>query len=108
MRPEQQVGGEVEGVRVLARRMAGRDVEGLEVVPLGLDLRAELDLIPERLEDRFDLALHLCKHVDVATTDRRAGKRDVDRLRLGDVGQPRLLLLMALAPPPLLPYPPCP
>src|SRR6266478_1028434 len=96
MRPEQQVGGEVEGVPVLARRMAGRDVEGFEVVPLGLDLRAELDLIAERLEDSFDLALHLREHVDVAATDRRAGKRDVDRLRLGDVGQPRLLELVTL------------
>ena len=76
--------------------MAGRDVEGLEVVPLGLDLGAELDLVAQRLEHCLDLPLHLREHVDVATTGGRAWKRDVDRLGLGDVGQPRVLELLTL------------
>src|SRR6266849_865740 len=96
MRPEQKVRREVERIPVLARRMAGRDVERLEVVPLGLDLRAELDLVAQRFEHRLDLALHLGEHVDVAATDRRAWKRDVDRLRLGDVRQSRLIELVTL------------
>src|SRR6266851_4222023 len=96
MRPEQKVRREVERIPVLARRMAGRDVERLDVVPLGLDLRAELDLVAQRFEHCLDLALHLREHVDVAAADRRAWKRDVDRLRFGDLGQPRFLELVPL------------
>src|SRR5713101_916747 len=96
MRPQQQIGSEVEGVPVLARRVARWDVEGLEVVPLGLDLRPELDLVAQGFEHGLDLALHLREDVDVSATQRRAWERDVDRLRFGDVGQPRVLEFDAL------------
>src|SRR6266568_2771669 len=91
MRPQQKIRGEVEGVPVFPRRVSGGDVQGLEVVPLGLDLRPELDLVAQRLEHRFDLALDLREHVGVPAPQGRSGKRDVDRLCLGDVGEMRIL-----------------
>ncbi len=75
--------------------MALGEVEGLEVVPLGLDLGAELDLVAEALEHGLDLAPDLGEDMNVAASERRPGKRDVDRLRLGDIGQPRTLELRA-------------
>src|SRR3984893_2177119 len=85
MRAQEQLGCEVEGVPVLAGGMAGRDVERFEVVPLGLDLGAELDVVAEALEDSLDLPLHLREHVDVPASERWTGERDVDCLGLGDV-----------------------
>ncbi len=75
--------------------MSLRDVERLEVVPLGLDLGSELHLVAERLEDRLDLPPHLGQHVDVTAAQRRAWERDVDGLGLGQVGEPRGLQLRA-------------
>src|SRR5207237_9693883 len=59
MRTQQKLRAEVKGVPVLTRRMAGSDVERLEVVPLGFDLRSELDLVAERLAHGLDLASNL-------------------------------------------------
>jgi hypothetical protein len=39
--------------------MPGAQVEGLEVVPLGLDLGALLDLVAQALQDGLDLAADL-------------------------------------------------
>ena len=75
--------------------MAGGDVEGFEVVPLGLDLGPELDLVAERLQHRLDLATHLREDVDVPAVERWTGERDVDGLGLGEVGQARLFELGA-------------
>src|SRR5882672_1677839 len=88
MSPQQQLGGEVEGIPVLASWMTRGDVQRLEVVPLGLDLWAELHHVTEAFEDRLDLALHLREYVDVAASEWWARERDVDRLCLGDVRQP--------------------
>src|SRR5579864_3904756 len=75
--------------------MARRDVEGFEVVPLRLHLWALLDLVPKALQHGLDLAARLGQDVDVAPLERRARKRDVDRLRLGDVREARALELFA-------------
>src|SRR5205814_870988 len=59
--------------------MPRRDVQRLEVEPLGLDLGSELDLVPKGFEHSFDLAAHLGQDVDVATAQRLAGEgRRVD------------------------------
>src|SRR5579859_5852069 len=94
VRPQQELRAEVERVPVLARGMADREVEGLEVVPLGLDLGALLDLVPEAFEHRLDLAAHAGEDVDVAPAQGRPREGDVDRLGLGDLGQARGLELL--------------
>ncbi len=64
----------------IARRMIARDVEQIEVVTAGFDLRAEDGLKPHQREDLAELVDHLADRVGVA--DRRAatGKRHVDRV----------------------------
>src|SRR5215470_15219342 len=93
MRTKQQLWAEVERVPVLTGRVARGDVEGLEVVPLGLDLWAELDLVAERLEHGLDLPAHLGQDVDVASAEWRTGKGDVGRFGLGKVCEPQLFEL---------------
>src|SRR4029077_14776596 len=82
VRPEQKLRREVERVPALPRRMAGGEVEGLEVVPLGLDLRAVLDLVSQTLEHGLDLPADLREDMDVAAPNRQARGHDVDRLGL--------------------------
>ena len=57
VRPEEQVVGDVERVPVVPGRMMGREVEGLEVVVVGLDLGPVLDGEAHPGEDRLDLLL---------------------------------------------------
>src|SRR5467141_2545965 len=73
--------------------MARGEVEGFEVVPLGLDLGPQLDLVSERLEHRFDLAPDLGEDVNVSATQRRTWKGDVDGLCFGEVRDARRLEL---------------
>src|SRR5438445_644576 len=68
---------------------------GLEVVPLGLDLGTELDLIPKRLEHGLDLTPNLRQDVDMSSHERRARKGDVDRLGLSKIGETRCFELGA-------------
>src|SRR6185436_19004729 len=82
---------DVERVPQVARWMVWRDVEHLEVGEVVLDLRALVDLEPELLEDRGDLAHRLDAGVERAAADRAAGRRDVDCL----VTQARLELTAA-------------
>ena len=89
MGAEEQLPAEVEGIPALASGMPLGDVEGLEVVPLGFDLRAQLDLVAERLEHGLDLPADLSQDMDVAALERRAGKGDIDRLGLGEIRQSR-------------------
>src|ERR1035437_9745948 len=68
--PPEDLRGEIEGVPFLACGMARGDVPGFEVVPLGLDLGPQLDLVAEALQPRLDLPLHLREHVDVPAPKR--------------------------------------
>src|SRR5207237_658490 len=95
MGSQQKLRAEVKGIPVLTRRVAGGDVERFEVVPLGLDLGSELDLITERLEHGLDLPANLGQDVDVAAAQRRTWKSYVDRLGLGEVGHTRGVELRA-------------
>ena len=56
----------VERVVLLPRRVLGRDVQGVEVVPVALDLRPLGDGEAEVGEDRDDLVHHLADRVDRA------------------------------------------
>ena len=58
--------------------MIRRDVEGLEVVPVVLDLRAADDAEPERCEDVHDLAFDQRERVQGSRARTPAGERDVD------------------------------
>ena len=75
---------EEERLQRRARRMPGREVEGVEVVARRLDLAAVDDRVPEPEEDVLDLAPDLRDEVEVPAPDRRAGHRHVDAL----LGQP--------------------
>ena len=77
MGAEEQLLAEVEGIPALASGVPLGDVEGLEVVPLGFDLRAQLDLVAQRLEHGLDLPADLSQDMDMAALERRAGKRRV-------------------------------
>ena len=70
----------------LARRVAGREVEGGEIVVVGLDVRPLGDAEAEIGEDGGDLVDDLADRMDAAGLQRCATHRqgDVDRLR----GQP--------------------
>ena len=73
---------DVDGVPEVAGRMVGRDVEGLEVELVALDLRALHDDEAELAEDARDLALGLAQGVERAAPARPPGQADV--LSLGD------------------------
>ena len=60
--------------------MVGRDVQCLEVVVLGLDLRAGRDVEPHALEDGLDLALNLSQRVQVSDGAADSGHRHIDAL----------------------------
>jgi len=67
--------------------MRQRLVERVEVVPDGLDLTAVDDLVAEPQEDVFDLPDDLRQRMQAATSQRRPGQRDVERLvELGQLG----------------------
>ncbi len=75
-------GIDVEGVLHHPRRVARRMVERGEVVEVVLDLGAVHDAIAEADEDVLDLAAGAGDRMDVADAHgRRAGQRDVDRVR---------------------------
>ena len=69
-----------EGVLHVARRVIGRDVERLEVVPLGLDLGTFLDREAEPGEEADDVALDLRDRVQVAARGATPGS-DTSRRR---------------------------
>ena len=69
---------DVERVLHRARGMVRRDVEGLEVVPVVLDLRTAHDTEPERREDVHDLAFDQRERVQGPRARTSSGERDVD------------------------------
>src|SRR5207249_1440764 len=77
----------------VARGMALRQVEGLEVVPVGFDLRTFLDCVADAREDDLQLVSHLAQHMDVPTRQRWCREGDIYGLGLRDVGELRRLLL---------------
>ena len=78
----------VEGVVLLPGRVLGRDVEGVEVVPVALDLGALGDGEAEVGEDGGDLVHHLADRVDGALGDRARRQGDVGPFA-GDAGLER-------------------
>src|SRR5205085_8956230 len=76
--------GNVEEDRVLlaARGMVWRDVEGLEVVPVRLDLRSFDDPIPHPREYLDDANLERGERVHGPVPRCAAGQRHVDAIRL--------------------------
>ena len=73
---------DVEGVLEHPRRVAGRIVEGREVVVVVLDLGTLRDPVAEADEDVLDLAPRPRQRMEVAEPDRRrARQRHVDPLR---------------------------
>src|SRR5437660_3866724 len=73
--------------------MALRQVEGLEVVPVGFDLRTFLDGVADAGEDHLQLVSHLAQNMDVPTWQRSCREGDIHGLGLRDVGELRRLLL---------------
>jgi hypothetical protein len=70
----------VEGVLHVAGGVVGRDVEGLEVVPVELDLRPVGHLVAEPLEDPDDALAGLGDRVTTAPRRQAAARqRDVER-----------------------------
>ena len=84
LRAKEQVGpaGHVDVQRVLhgSGRMVGPDVEGLEVVPVRLDLWALHHAIPHPREHVDDLVLDRRERMQRAGTEPPARQRDVDRV----------------------------
>ena len=70
---------------VLAGGMLGRDVEGVEVVPVALDLRTLGDGEAEVGEDRGHLLHYLADRMDRALAFRAGGERHVGPFA-GDAG----------------------
>ncbi len=77
--PQEVSAGEIEGVLVVAGGVVGRDVEGLEVVPVVLDLGARLDVVAHAQEDLLDPPAHDVDRVLGAAHDRDSREGDVDR-----------------------------
>src|SRR5712692_11222814 len=67
--------------------MALRQVEGFEVVPVGLDLRPFLHRVADPREDHLELPAHLAENVRVPALERGPGERDVDLLGRTDIGK---------------------
>ena len=72
----------VERVLHRARRVAGRDVERLEVVPVVLDLGALGDAVAQAHEDVLELALHLGDEVEVPARAAVAAEGEVEPVAL--------------------------
>ena len=85
------IGPRVEEERVvhLPRRVADGEIEGGEIVVVGLDVRPLGDLEAHVGEDRGDLVDHLGDRVDAAGLERRGPERqrDVDPLRFEPGGE---------------------
>jgi hypothetical protein len=86
---------EVESVLHLPRRMLGRDVERLEIVPVVLDVRAFGDREAHVGEDRDDLLGDLRDRVDPSLRPLAGGQGDIGTL----AGEPRLEGRSPRAPP---------
>src|SRR6266536_638843 len=88
VRSKQQLGvlGQVEegGVHHGARRVVGRDVQGIEVVPLGLHLRTLHHLVPHAGEDVDHFVLHDRQRVQRARAEPSARKGNVYEVPLQD------------------------
>ena len=67
-----------EGVLGVAGRMVGGEVEGFEVVEVGLDLRAEIGAVAEVVEDLHDLVHGLEEGVGDAWRANGSGEGDVN------------------------------
>ena len=89
MSSQQQLlrGIQEEGLLHVAGRVSARQVESLEVVPVGLDLGTDLDVVAQGLHHR--LYLPLDRREDVQAPEPRWGSRkgDVDRLGVADAVQ---------------------
>ena len=73
----------VERVLHRARRMAGREVQRLEVVPVELDLGTFGDLVAEADEHVLELALALGDQVQVTPPPAVAAEGEVERRLVG-------------------------
>ena len=71
---------DVERIPIVARRMALRNVERIEVVIDGFNLRPALDSEPEIEEDFFNFALHLRDGMQRAERAAVAGEGEVGNL----------------------------
>jgi len=80
VRPEKVRIIDVERIPFVACRMIGRDVQRLEVVVLGLDLRAGGKVKPHPHEDRLDLPLDDRQRMEMPQLSIDAGEGDVDPL----------------------------
>src|SRR5215470_11342273 len=80
LRTQRQPLVDVERVLRAARRVIGRDVQRVEVVEVGLDLRAVLDLVAHRDEDVFDLLPQQRDRMKVAPPYAASGQRYVNAL----------------------------
>ena len=77
------LGGDDEGVLGVAGGVVRGEVEGFEVVEVGLDLRAEVGAVAEMVEDGDDLVHGLEERVGDARGADGAGEGDVDSLHYG-------------------------
>ena len=72
--------GDEEGVLGVAGGVVGGEVEGFEVVEVGLDLGAEVGAVAEMVEDGDDLVHGFEERVGDAGGADGAGEGDVDSL----------------------------
>ena len=77
---QQRARVEIEGVAGIPGGVRLGLVEGVEVVPDGLDLAAVVDLVAHPEEDVLDPAAQLGDQVQAAAAKRLAGQRRVERL----------------------------
>ena len=80
VRAQQDAGPQIERIEALARRMIGRDVERVEVIVFGFDLRAEHDGEAAPLEVAAGVLHRTAHRVQRAVSESRRWKREVDRL----------------------------
>ena len=105
VRPQQRVLAQVERVLHVARRMIARDVEGLEVVVVALDLRTLGDREAEPGEDRDDLVVDARQRMQRSLRRPAARQREIEApspafglpLRRRRRGQPRVQEALELA-----------
>ena len=72
--------GDEERVLGVAGGVIGREVEGFEVIEVGLDLRAEVGAVAEMVEDGDDLVHGLQKRVRDAGSAEGSWEGDVNSL----------------------------
>src|SRR3546814_6060711 len=78
MRAQQPAVAEVEGVVHRPRRVVRGEIQGLEVVPVVLDLRAVGQLVAQAAEDVGDALDRAADRMQAAARGVAAGQRDVD------------------------------